>query len=273
MSFDYAYSQKSAEYVQSKGGIVPETAIILGSALGGLADEIRNPVVIPYGEIPNFLVSTVESHAGELILGTLQGKPVVCMSGRFHYYEGYSYEELVLPIRLFRLLGVKRVISTNAAGAINTHYKPGDVMLIKDHINMMGVSPTRGKNCQEFGSRFFDVTNMYTRSLREIALECAKRTELIVHEGVYCFYCGPQYETPSEIRAMRMLGADAVGMSTVPEALAAAHCGMPLLGISLMTNMAAGVLDGPLSHEEVYDAAQRVCKPFQEYVKDILVNL
>ena len=273
MPYTYGYYQKSAEYVQSKAGLQPETAIILGTALGGLAEEIEHPVVIPYEEIPNFLTSTVQSHAGRLVLGTLEGRQVVCMSGRFHYYEGYSFEQLAAPIRLFRLLGVKRTILTNAAGAVNQSYWPGDVMVIKDHINLMGASPMRGKNIPEFGSRFFDVSDMYTRTLRNIALQCAKSSPLTVHEGVYQYFCGPHFETPAEIRAARVLGADAVGMSTVTEALTAAHCGMPLLGLSLMTNMAAGVLDQPLLPGEVDETALRVKEPFKNYVKDILSHL
>lgn len=271
--YDYEYSEKSAQYVKSKTDIQPEIAIILGSALGGLADEIEDAVVIPYEDIPNFLVSTVAFHAGKLLLGKLQGRPVVCMSGRFHYYEGYSFEELALPIRLFQLLGVKQVVLTNAAGAVNESYRPGDVMIIKDHINLMGASPTRGRNEDQFGGRFFDVSKLYTPDLRALAQSCAERTTLKIHEGVYQFFSGPQYETAAEIRAARVLGADAVGMSTVPEALTAAHCQMPVLGLSLITNMAAGVLDQPLSHDEVKDNARQVEKPFREYVKDVLANM
>ncbi len=180
------------------------------------------------------------SHAGKLILGTLAGKKVVCMSGRFHYYEGYSFEQLAAPVRLLKNLGVQKIILTNAAGAVNKAYKPGDVMIIADHINLMGVSPTRGKNISEFGDRFFDVSNMYARSLRKIARDCAENSGLTIHEGVYYIFSGPQFETPAEIRAVRILGADAVGMSTVTEALTAAQCSIPVLGLSLMTNMAAG---------------------------------
>lgn len=273
MMYSNTFYQKSAEYVKAKADIAPETAIILGTALGGLASEIENPIIIPYADIPNFLVSTVEGHAGKLLLGKLMGMPVICMSGRFHYYEGYTFEQLAAPVRLFKLLGVKRTILTNAAGAVNTSYSPGDVMIIKDHINLMGTSPMRGPNVPEFGRRFFDASDIYTRSLREIALARAKHSALRIHEGIYQFFCGPQFETPAEIRAARVLGADAVGMSTIPEALTAAHCEMPLLGISLITNMAAGVLDKPLLPGEVDKTAQRVQVPFQQYVKDILEHL
>lgn len=273
MTYDFAYFQKSADYVREKIGFTPEIAIILGTGLGPLADEIENPIAIPYGDIPNFLISTAESHAGKLIAGSLSGKKIVCMSGRFHYYEGYDFEQLTAPIRLFKLLGVEKTILTNAAGAVNVEYSPGHVVILKDHINLMGVSPTRGKNVEEFGPRFFDASDIYTKSLRKIALDCAKDTELIVHEGVYMFFCGPQFETAAEIRAARLLGADCVGMSTVTEALTAAHCSMPLLGISLMTNMATGVREEKLCNGEVGETARSVEVPFKNYVKDIIAHL
>lgn len=273
MKYDYAYYQASADYVKSKINFTPQIAMVLGTALGGLADEIEHPVVIPYADIPNFLRSTVKTHAGKLILGKLAGKYVVCMSGRFHYYEGYDFEQLALPVRLFHCLGVQTTILTNAAGAVNTGYRPGDVMLIKDHLNLVGVSPMRGPNEEAFGSRFFDVSDVYTKALRARALFLAKETPLRVHEGVYQFFTGPHFETPAEIRAARLLGADAVGMSTVPEALTAAHCGMPLLGISLMTNMAAGVLAQPLSGDEVDETAMRVAADLRAYVKRIVEEL
>ncbi len=273
MAFDYEFYNTSAQYVKSRIDFEPEIAIVLGTGLGPIAQQIENPVEIPYADIPNFLISTVHSHAGRLVLGTLEGKKVVCMSGRFHYYEGYSFEQLAAPVRLFRLLGAKKTILTNASGAVNVAYRPGDVMIIKDHINLWGASPTRGLNAEEFGSRFFDVSDLYTASLREIAKECAKRTSLTVHEGVYQYFSGPQFETPAEIRAARILGADAVGMSTITEALTAGHCKMPLLGLSLITNMAAGVLSQPISGAEVDETAKRVSQPFQLYFRDILSRL
>jgi len=273
MPYDYGYYMKSAEYVRERIAFDPEVAIILGSALGGLAGEIENPVEIAYQDIPNFLVSTVESHAGKLIAGTLSGRKVVCMSGRFHYYEGYSFEQLAAPVRLFKSLGVKVTIATNAAGAVNTAYKPGDIMVIKDHINLAGASPMRGPNIDEYGPRFFDVSGLYTASLRQLALECAKGSGLTVHEGVYQLFVGPHFETPAEIKAARILGADAVGMSTVTEALTAAHCGMPLLGLSVLTNMAAGVLEQPLGTGEVMATARRISSLFQNYVKAIISRL
>ena len=243
---------------------------MLGSCLGPFADTIEDPIVIDYKDIPNFLVSTVKSHAGKLIFGTVAGKKVVCMSGRFHSYEGYDFEQLVIPVRLFKLLGVKATILTNAAGAVNASYHPGDIMIVRDHIKLSGHSPLRGRNVDEFGPRFFDVTNMYTPALRRLAMDCAKDSDLTVHEGVYFFFSGPQFETPAEIRAARILGGDAVGMSTVTEALTAAHCGMPLMCLSVMTNMAAGVLDRPLTNDEVDETAKTIATRFSAYVTKII---
>ncbi len=271
--FTYDFFKKSADYIKSKIGYKIDLALVLGSCLGTLAEEIENPVVIDYKDIPNFLESTVESHAGELIIGDLHGKKVICMSGRFHYYEGYDFEQLVIPIRVFKLLGVETVILTNAAGAVNTSFKTGDIMIIKDHIKLMGASPLRGPNIQEFGPRFFDVTNMYTKDLVSLARRCADRIDLKIEEGIY-FYCpGPQFESPSEIRAIRILGGDAVGMSTVTEALTAAHCGMKVLGLSLITNMAAGVLDQPITTEEVDETAQVSADNFKSLLREILKEI
>ncbi len=272
-TYTLEFFQKSADFLKSKVDFTPEIAIVLGSCLGPFAQEIENPIVVDYQDIPNFLISTVASHAGKLIFGTVCGKKVVCMSGRFHSYEGYDFEQLVIPVRVFQLLGVEKLILTNAAGAVNTSYRPGDVMVISDHIKLAGNSPLRGPNVAEFGPRFFDVSRMYTPELRALALEKAEGSGLRVHEGVYMFFTGPQFETPAEIRAARFLGADAVGMSTVTEALTAAHCGMPLLALSVMTNMAAGVLDAPLSSEEVDEAAQKIADRFSAYMKSIVAAL
>lgn len=270
MEYTFEYFKKSADYVKSIVPYTPEYAIVLGSCLGPFADTIEDPIVIDYKDIPNFLVSTVASHAGKLIFGTVAGKKVVCMSGRFHTYEGYDFEQLVIPVRLFKLLGVKATILTNAAGAVNESYRPGDIMIVKDHIKLTGDSPLRGKNIDEFGPRFFDISDMYTAKLRKLALECAEGIDLKVHEGNYYFFTGPQFETPAEIRAVRILGADAVGMSTVTEALTAAHCNMPLMCLSVMTNMAAGVLDQPLSNEEVDETAKTIATRFSAYVTKIV---
>ena len=270
---DFEFYKKSADYVKSIINDTPEIALILGSCLGDFAQRIENPIIIDYKDIPNFLVSTVASHAGKLIFGTIKGKKVICMSGRFHFYEGYSFNQLTIPIRLFKLLGVQKTIITNAAGAVNTDYNVGDVMVINDHIKLTCESPLGGVNIEEFGPRFFDVTDMYTASLRKIALDCAENSGLNVHEGVYMFFTGPQFETPAEIRAARLLGADAVGMSTVTEALTAAHCGMPLLGLSVMTNMAAGVAKGKISHEEVGEVAAVISGKFGDYVEKIIEKM
>lgn len=273
MDYTYDYYKTCADYLLKKAGFTPEIGIILGSGLGHFADEIEAPVSVDYKDIPNFLTSTAIGHAGKFIFGTLEGKKIACMSGRFHYYEGYDFPQLALPIRVFKLLGVKAVILTNAAGAVNESYKPGDIMVISDHIKLVSGSPMRGKNIEEFGPRFFDMTKTYTPSLRKLALDCAEGSGLAVHEGVYFFFAGPQYETPAEIRAARLLGGDAVGMSTVPEALTAAHCGMPLLALSVMTNMAAGVLPQPLTQEEVIEAGARIEVPFTRYVRKIISHM
>lgn len=273
MEYTVEFFQKSADYVMSIIKDKPEIAIILGSGLGDFVSTIKNPIEIKYDDIPNFLVSTVASHAGKLIYGEVGGKKVICMAGRFHSYEGYNFEQLVIPVRLFKLLGVKATILTNAAGAVNKSYNVGDIMIVSDHIKINGASPLRGKNLDFFGPRFFDVTDMYTKKLRKIALKCAEGSGLIFREGVYMFFPGPQFETPAEIRAARLLGADAVGMSTVTEALTAAHCSMPLLAFSVMTNMAAGVLDCKLSDEEVGIAAAKIADRFGAYIEKVIAAI
>ncbi len=270
MEYSYEYFKKSADYILEKIDFKPEIALILGSCLGALSEEIEDPIVINYNKIPNFLTTTVESHAGRLILGELNGKKVVCMSGRFHYYEGYDFEQLVIPIRVLRLLGVETVILTNAAGAVNTSYKPGEIMIIKDHIKFMGASPVRGKNIDEFGPRFFDMSRVYTRDYRELAKKAAEKLNIKVNEGIYFYWSGPQFESPSEVRAIRILGGDAVGMSTVTEAITAAHCGMKVLGLSLLTNMAAGILDQPLTTDEVDEIAGKHAKEFKALLGEVL---
>ena len=266
----FEYFKESADYVKKIIGEKPDCALILGSCLGGFSARIQNKIEIDYEDIPNFLTSTVSSHAGKLIFGTVAGKKILCMSGRFHFYEGYDFEQLTVPIRLFKLLGAEYTIITNASGAVNTSYKPGDIMIIKDHIKLNGASPLRGKNTEEFGPRFFDVTDMYTASLRKKALECAENTDLNVHEGIYMYFTGPQFETPAEIRAARILGADAVGMSTVTEALTAAHCSMPLLAAAVITNMAAGVTSNKLSFDEVDVTADAIADKFGDYIEKII---
>ncbi len=274
MDYTYEYYKKSADYIKERiSGFEPEIGIVLGSNLGTYDKNVVNPIIIPYKDIPNFLLSTSPDHAGNFIFGTIEGRKVCCMSGRFHSYEGYSFEQLAIPVRVMKLLGIQSLILTNAAGAINKSYNVGDIMVIKDHIKLMGLSPMAGRNVPEFGDRFFDITNMYDKNFRKIALDCAKLTDLKVHEGVYFFFAGPQYESPAEIVAARILGGDAAGMSTVTEALTAAHCGMPVLGLSVMTNMAAGVLDKPLSAAEVNETSARVADQFAAYFTEILRRL
>lgn len=274
MEYTYDYYRKSADYIRSViGDFEPEIGLILGTGLGKFSARIEDPVEIPYKDIPNYLVSTAPGHSGKLIFGTVEGRKVMCMSGRFHTYEGYSFEELSIPVRVMKLMGVKLLVATNAAGAVNVDYRPGDVMIIKDHIKLNGFSPMRGPNVPEFGDRFFDISDLYCRELRQIAEQCGEDSGLTIHEGVYFFFPGPQFETPAEVRAARILGGDAVGMSTVTETLTAGHCGMPVLGLSLMTNMAAGVLEQKLSGEEVEETAQRVAPLLEAYFAKVLKAL
>lgn len=273
MKYNFEYFKESADYISKFVDFKPEIALILGSSLGSLAEEIKNPVVIDYKDIPNFLRTTVESHAGKLILGEISGKKVVCMSGRFHYYEGYDFEQLVTPIRVFKLLGVETLILTNAAGAVNTSYKVGEIMIINDHIKLTGASPVRGPNINEFGPRFFDMSKVYDEDYRELSKRVARDLGIKVNEGVY-FYCtGPQFESPAEIRAIRVLGGDAVGMSTVTETITAAHCGIKVLGLSLLTNMAAGVLNQPVTTEEVDETASESSESFKLLIREIIKQM
>lgn len=264
---------EAADYIKSKIGGEAELGIILGSGLGALGKLLEDPIEIPYAEIPNFLRSTVTGHAGKFIFGTLKGRRILCMSGRFHSYEGYSFEQLSLPVRVFKLVGVRALVLTNAAGGVNLEYKPGDIMFITDHICFSGTSPMRGPNLDEFGLRFFDVSRMYTPELIEIAKELGKNYALRFHEGVYFWMPGPQFETPAEIRSIRALGGDTVGMSTVTEALTAAHCELPILGMSVVTNMAAGILKQPLTHTEVMETAAMIENEFSAYVAELLTKI
>lgn len=244
--------------------------LVLGSGLGDLAEEIKNPVIINYKDIPHFPVSTVAGHAGRLVIGELEGRNVLCMQGRFHFYEGYEMDQVVFPIQVMKMLGVQRLILTNAAGCVNTSWKPGTLMLINDHIKLAPQSPMRGRNEDELGLRFFDMSRAYDPELIKVAKVQAEKLGIPVTEGVYMFFSGPNFETPAEIRAARVLGADAVGMSTVPEVIAAAHCGLRTLGISCMTNMAAGILDQPLGHTEVLETGLRVKGQFSALIRAIV---
>ncbi len=261
---------KAAEYITSRMEKTPEIGMILGSGLGVLGNEVEDPVVIKYEDIPSFPRSTVTGHAGQMVIGTLEGKNVLVMQGRFHYYEGYSMDTVVFPVRVMKLLGIEKFLVTNASGGVNTSYKPGDLMIISDHIKLGLDNPLRGANMESFGLRFPDMSDGYAKSLRVLAKKAGEELGISLKEGVYALMGGPNYETPAEIRMLRTLGADAVGMSTVPEVLTAVHAGMKVLGISCITNMAAGVLDQPLEHAEVMETAERVRENFTALVRRVI---
>ena len=262
--------QEAARYIESKIGTEPvEIGMVLGSGLGELAEVIENPVYVPYGEIPYFPVSTVSGHKGRLVIGMLEGKRVLCMQGRFHYYEGYGMDAVVFPIQVMHTLGIDNLLLTNAAGCVNKEWKPGDLMLISDHIKIMGDNPLRGPNYEEMGDRFFDMSNAYDKDLRQVARDCAKDMGIELREGVYQLFAGPSFETPAEVRFARLCGADAVGMSTVPEAIVASHMRMKVMGISCLTNMAAGILEQPLNHKEVLETGEKVKESFSLLVRSI----
>ena len=269
----YDTVKQSADFIKNKLEGTPEIGLILGSGLGVLADEIENPIAIPYSDIPNFPVSTVHGHAGQLVIGTLEGKTVVAMQGRFHFYEGYSMDKVTFPVRVMKLLGVEKLIVTNAAGGVNESFKPGDLMLISDHINFMGTNPLIGPNDDRFGTRFPDMSTPYDKEFMELARKTAEELNIKIQEGVYVGNTGPTYETPAEVRMARIIGGDAVGMSTVPEVIVANHSGMRVLGISCITNMAAGIRDQPLDHNEVIETTAKVRNDFLRYVKEITKNL
>lgn len=274
MEFCFADYQASAQALRDRiGAFVPEVALILGSGLGELGEQVESPLCVPYGDIPHFCPSTTQGHRGRLVFGTLEGRRVAVMQGRMHYYEGYSMEQVCYPLRVLRLLGADKLIVTNAAGCINTGWRAGDVMLITDQIKLCLDSPLRGGNLSQFGTRFPDSTELYTRRLQALARQAAQAQGIPLREGVYMFFPGPQYETPAEIRAARVLGADAAGMSTAPEAIAAHHCGMEVLGFSMLCNMAAGILDRPLDEQEVLDAAEAGKETFTALVRGCLARL
>jgi purine nucleoside phosphorylase I, inosine and guanosine-specific len=261
-SLSAAHIREAADYIRQQTTTKPEIGLIMGSGLGVLADRLEDAVTIAYHDIPHFPISTVEGHAGELLVGTLSGKPVLLMRGRFHMYEGYGPELTAFPVRVMKALGVKSLLVTNAAGGINLAFASGNLMLISDHINLTGRNPLIGPNDEELGPRFPDMSEAYSKRLRGIASETAKELGIPLQEGVYVGLLGPSYETPAEIRMLRTLGADAVGMSTVAEVIAARHSGIEVVGISCITNMASGILDQPLSHSEVMETAERVKSQF-----------
>jgi purine-nucleoside phosphorylase len=264
---------EAAAYVRSRSSLAPSVGVILGSGLGDVVDAIDIETAIPYGEIPGARASTVMGHQGRLILGHAKGIPVAAMQGRVHFYEGYEMDEVMFLARMLGRLGIRKLVVTNAAGGVNTSYEAGDLMLISDHINFMGVNPLRGPNIEDLGVRFPDMSEAYPESLRQIAKEVAAGLGLKLQEGVYLALSGPTYETPAEIRAFRVLGADAVGMSTVPEVIAASHMQIPVLGISCITNMAAGILKQKLTHQEVMDTTARVQQQFTALILGVLERL
>ncbi|MBE6921706.1 MAG: purine-nucleoside phosphorylase [Ruminococcaceae bacterium] len=260
----------AAEYILSKTQLRPTIGLVLGSGLGDFADTLEDAVRIPYGEIPYFPISTAPGHAGNLVIGKRCGQVVAALQGRFHYYEGHSMQTLTMPIRVMAKLGVKNLVLTNAAGGANASYNPGTLMLISDHINYSFDNPLIGANLEEFGPRFPDVSDLYSRELRSVVKEKAAAAGIHLEEGVYMMFTGPNYETPAEVRMAQILGADAVGMSTAPEALVGGHCGMRILGISCITNHAAGVTDAKLDHSEVVEVAAKVHDTFQKLLELVL---
>ncbi len=260
----------AAKFISSQSPIKPLVAIVLGSGLGGFADELTDAVRISYGEIPHFARSTAIGHAGQLVLGNIGAWPVVIMQGRTHLYEGYPVQSVVFPMRVFARMGVRAAVLTNAAGGINLEYGQGRLVLIKDHINFQGQNPLVGTEDPRFGPRFIDMTEAYSKRYRQIALESGKRLGMDLAEGVYLALLGPSYETPAEIRFFRTIGADLVGMSTVPEVIAARQMGINVLAVSCVTNMAAGTTDAPIHHEEVLEIGQRIAGQFTALLRDVV---
>ncbi len=264
--------KQAASFIREKGVGEIEIGLILGSGLGELGDEVENAIQIPYETIPNFPTSTVEGHAGQLVYGTLGGKKVLAMQGRFHYYEGYSLEMVTFPVRVMKALGIHSVIVTNAAGGLNLDFTPGELILITDQINFTGVNPLIGPNDNEMGVRFTDMSQAYDKEYQEIVRNVAKEMNLDLKEGVYMGFTGPTYETPAEIKMARVIGADAVGMSTVPEVIVARHSGLRVIGVSCITNLAAG-MQASLNHAEVVETTERVKESFKTLVKNILASI
>ena len=273
MTDQFTLADSAAQLVLERTSLRPTIGLVLGSGLGAFADSLTNATAIPYAEIPSFPQSTAIGHAGRLVIGNAGNVTVAAMQGRVHLYEGYSAEEVTFPIRVFSRMGIRAVILTNAAGGINLGYSQGALVLIRDHINLQGTNPLVGANDDRFGVRFPDMTQAYSRAYREIAREEAEKQSLILHEGVYAALLGPSYETPAEIEYLRRIGADLVGMSTVAEVIAARHMGMNVLAISCVTNMAAGILDQPLSHAEVMETGERVKSTFEALLRAVLPRI
>lgn len=260
---------EAAAYIKDQGVQDIEMGLILGSGLGELGDEVEQSIAIPYEAIPHFPVSTVVGHAGQLVYGTLGGKKVLAMQGRFHYYEGYNLEEVTFPVRVMKELGIHSLVVTNASGGVNTDFEPGDLMMITDQINFTGVNPLHGPNDEDLGPRFTDMSHAYDKEYQKLIRVVAQEQNIALKEGIYMGFSGPTYETPAEIRMARTIGADAVGMSTVPEVIVANHAGLRVLGIACITNLAAG-MQANLNHEEVVETTNRVKETFKSFVKAIL---
>jgi purine-nucleoside phosphorylase len=269
----YSRAEAAAKFVRTKTKLKPRIGLVLGSGLGAFADDLTNAVRIPFGKIPSFPRSTAIGHAGQMVIGKAGGVPVVVMQGRAHLYEGYSAAAVAFPTRVLGRMGIRALILTNAAGGINSDYGQGALVMLRDHINLQGQNPLTGPNDERFGPRFPDMSYTYSKNFRQIALEEAKKLSIPPREGVYVALAGPSYETPAEIRYLRTIGADLVGMSTVPEAIVARHMGMEVLAISCVTNMAAGILDKPLDHEEVLETGRRVMGQFVALLKAVLPRM
>ncbi len=259
---EFSRAERAAKFILSKTRLRPQIGLVLGSGLGAFADDLASPTRMDYRQIPNFPRSTAIGHAGRMVIGKVGDVPVAAMQGRVHHYEGYSLREVIFPMRVFGRLGIRAVILTNAAGGISLHYKQGCLVVLRDHLNLQGSNPLIGPNDERFGVRFPDLTRVYWKPYQEAALEEGRRLGIEVHQGVYAAVTGPSYETPAEIHALRALGADLVGMSTVPEVIAAAQQGIRVLGVSCVTNMAAGILDQPITQEEVLETGERVKSQF-----------
>ncbi len=269
----YERVEHAAREIRARWNQDPRVALVLGSGLGAFADDLQDSVAVSYQDVPGFARSTVEGHQGRLVMGMIESVPVIVMQGRFHSYEGYSLSEVVFPIRTFGLLGIKSLVLTNAAGGINVGFDQGALMIINDHLNLMCVNPLRGPNDERFGQRFPDMSEVYARDYQEIAVEESHKMNLELRRGIYAALSGPSYETPAEVRMLRTLGADAVGMSTVPEAIVARQMGIKVLGISCITNMAAGVIGEPINHEEVVETGARVHETFKELLRRVIPRL
>lgn len=265
--------QEAKEYIHEKTTLIPEAGIVLGSGLGEFAGYIENKVTIPYSEIPNFKNVEISGHAGNLVLGETGGKKVAVLQGRYHFYEGHEIGDVVFPVRVISSLGIKSLILTNAAGGIDENFTPGDLMLITDQINLMGINPLTGRNDERLGLRFPDMSSIYNSKISNIIIEKGRMLDINIKSGVYVGLRGPSYETPAEIRMLSVIGGDAVGMSTVPESIAARHMGVDVAGISCITNMAAGISEKPLDHKEVTETAERVKKDFISLLNAVIPEI